>query len=85
MSSFTVHDLDPEVAKLLRQRARAEGTSVNRVVKRLIEEALGVRPSARQKHRKDFEKLCGAWSKAEADEFDRAVADLQQVDPEDWR
>ncbi len=84
MSSFTVHDLDPVVAKLLKQRAKAEGLSVNRTVKKLLEEALGVRPAG-QKHRRDFEKFCGMWTKEQADEFDRAVGDMQVVDPADWR
>ena len=85
MSSFTVHDLDPTVARLLKQRARAEGTSVNRAIKRILEEALGARPASRQKNRKHFEKFNGMWSKAEADAFDREVADLQRVDLSDWR
>lgn len=84
MSSFTVHDLDPLVAKLLKQRARAQGTSINRTIKRILEEALGVRPS-NQKHRMHFEKLSGRWSKAEARAFERAVADMDVVDPADWR
>jgi len=84
MTSITIHDLDESVALLIRQRARAEGASLNRTIKRLLEEALGVRP-ATQKHRKQFEKFCGIWSKAQAAEFARAVADLGTVDPSDWR
>ena len=84
MSSITIHDLDKSVAELIRHRARAEGTSLNRTIKRLLEEALGVRPS-RQTHRKDFEKFCGAWTKAQAVEFDRTLAELEKVDPADWR
>lgn len=85
MSSFTVHDLDPTVARLLKQRARADGTSVNRTIKRILEEALGARPASRQKNRKHFEKFSGMWSMAEADAFDRAVADMNQADASDWR
>lgn len=85
MSSFTVHDLDPMVARLLKDRARAEGTSINRTIKRILEEALGVRPVARQKHRAHFEKFLGKWSRAEAEAFDRAVSDMGAVDPRDWK
>ena len=84
MTSITVHGLDDAVAKLIKQRARAEGTSVNQTVKRLLEEALGVKPAPR-KHRAELEKFCGMWSKAQAEEFERAVADLGKVDPGDWR
>ncbi len=84
MSSITIHDLDETLATLIRARARAEGISLNKTIKRLIEEALGVK-TTRCKHRKDFEKLCGMWSKAQVAELDGAVADLGRVDPADWR
>ena len=84
MSSITVHDLDETIAGLIRAKARAEGKSLNQTIKRLIEEALGVKP-VNQKHRKDFEKFCGMWSKAQAAEFNAATADLERVNPEDWR
>ena len=84
MSSFTVHDLDPLVARLLKERAKTQGASINRTIKRILEEALGVRPSS-QSHRKHFEKLSGKWSKAEARAFEREIADMDVVDPADWR
>ena len=84
MSSLTIHDLDEQVARLIAQRARAEGQSLNRTVKNLLEEALGVRPAA-QKHRKHFEKFCVMWTKAQAAEFDRAVKDFDAVEPGDWK
>jgi hypothetical protein len=84
MTSITIHNLDDSLAVLLRAKARADGTSLNATIKRLLESALGVRPSA-AKHRKDFEKFCGMWSKAQAAEFDKAVADSEKVDPADWR
>lgn len=84
MTSLTIHDLDDSVARLLRQRAKAEGLSLNRTIKRLLEEALGVKPRP-GKHRSDFEKLCGTWSRAELDEFERVTAAQRKVDPRDWR
>jgi hypothetical protein len=84
MASITIHDLDEHVATLLRERARRDGTSLNKTIKRLLEGALGVRPVAAA-HRKDFEKFCGVWSKAQAAEFSRATAELDEVDPRDWR
>lgn len=84
MSSLTIHGLDETLASLLRAKARAEGTSINRLIKRLLEEALGVKAS-RGKHRKDFERFLGMWSKAQAAEFDKATEDFDEVDREDWR
>jgi len=84
MSSVTIHNLDEPLARLLRARARAEGLSLNQTVKRLLEEALGVKRTP-SRHRADFEEFCGIWSKEEADAFDRRVSDFEQIDPEDWR
>lgn len=84
MISITIHNVDESLAKLLRARAQADGTSLNQTIKRLLEGALGVKPFPAN-HRKDFEKSCGMWSKAQAAELDRATADLEKVDPQDWR
>jgi hypothetical protein len=32
----------------------------------------------------DFEEFRGAWSNAEADAFDAALAEMRQVDAADW-
>jgi hypothetical protein len=84
MSSITIHDLDNTLAALVRARARAEGRSLNHTIKRLLEEALGVKVT-RHKHAKDFEKFCGMWSKEQAAAFRESISDLEQVDARDWR
>ncbi len=84
MPSITIHDLDQHVATLIRERARRDGTSLNKTIKALLENALGVRPVSAV-HRKNFEKFCGTWTKAQAAEFERATADFDEVDPRDWR
>lgn len=83
MASVTIHDLDDSVAKLIRERARLEGLSVNKMLKRLLEEAVGVKPSTT--HRKHFERFCGMWSKAQLAEFEKATAELEKIDASDWR
>ena len=83
MPSITIHDLDDALATLIRARARDEGTSLNQTIKRLLESALGVRPPA-PTNRKHFEKFCGMWSKAQANEFAKATKDFERVDPRDW-
>lgn len=84
MHSFTIHNLDKPLATLLKARAREQGVSVNQFVKGLLEQALGVKP-APSKNRKHFERLLGAWSKAEKAEFDRAVSGFEQVEASEWR
>ena len=85
VTSFTIHDLDDTLEKALRARARSEGSSLNKTVKKLLEQALGFRPAQADLHRADFEAFHGAWSKDEQAEFEAATADLGVPNPEDWR
>lgn len=84
MKSISVHGIDDETEKIIGERAKSEGKSVNRVVKELIAKALGLgeRPSD---NRAEFADLCGVWTEEEAAEFAECVADLGAVDEKDWR
>jgi plasmid stability protein len=83
MKSISIHGIDKETEQKLGERAKKEGTSVNRIVKELIAKALGIgeRPPD---NRSDFADLCGVWTPAEAEEFIRETADLETVDEKDW-
>ncbi len=84
MNSFTIRKLDESVAQLPKARAREQGLSVNQLVKRMIEQALGVRPTP-SKHRSHFEKLLGSWTKRERAGFDKRVSDFKRVEAADWQ
>jgi hypothetical protein len=57
--------------------------SLNQLVKRLLEQSLGLRPS-QHPHRKSFEAFFGVWSKDELRRFERATEDFDKVE-EDGR
>jgi len=84
MKSISIHGIDEETENKINERAKSEGKSVNKVVKELISKALGPGegPSIRRPH---FADLCGVWTKAEAAEFLASLADIETVDPGDWR
>jgi plasmid stability protein len=84
MKSITVHGVSEEAAELLRQRAKNEGRSVNKVMKELIDQSLGL-GSGKTDNRAAFMEFCGVWTEEEAKAFLDAVADLEQVDEADWR
>lgn len=85
MKSITIHNVDDQLAALLQRRAEEAGTSVNRTVKRLIEQALGLKPLPEGSNRREFEAFLGTWSDEELSRFSAATADLERVDDEDWR
>jgi hypothetical protein len=85
MKSITIHGVDDVLAARLKQTAERWGTSMNRTVKRLLEEALGMKPRPPGHNREQFEGFCGAWSGDDLAEFQRATADFERVDDGDWQ
>ena len=84
MKSITIHGIDDPLAELIQSRARSEGLSVNKTVKKLLEEALGVKPQSMGKYRSDFEEFCGIWSESDLNEFQEKTKDLRIIQDEDW-
>jgi hypothetical protein len=85
MKSITIHGLDETVARLIEARARAEGQSLNKIIKNLLEQSLGIKPTAKDLHGEDFMEFLGVWGKKDKKEFERACQTLRTVDEEDWR
>jgi hypothetical protein len=77
--TISLRNLPEEVEKAILETSRREGISLNKATLRLLQASL--RKPARNS---DFEEFFGAWSPAQADEFDSALAAMRQVDPADW-
>lgn len=80
MKAITLRNLPEPLARTIRQRAAAEGISLNRAVIKVLEERLRLEP---QHH--DLDDLAGSWSEAEAREFDQALLEQRTIDPELWK
>jgi len=80
--TLSIHDLDPDVERRIRDEARRTGQSINRTLKRLLAEAVGC-SAARPRKREDFSEFCGIWTEEEAREFEEAIADQEEIYPED--
>lgn len=85
MKSITIHDLDDSLEALIQEKARAEGLSLNKTVKMLLRQALGLAPGGNGDKKADFTEFCGVWTEAEEAEFERNTKDLREVDPRDWQ
>ena len=84
MKSITVHGIDERTEKLIKKRAKSEGKSVNKVMKGLLAEALGIDKN-KQDNREEFLDLFGIWTEEEGKQFFEAIKDLETVHPEDWK
>ncbi len=87
MGTISIHGLDPELERVLRERARGRHESLNRTIKEALALGLGSERSEERRHhvREMFSEFLGAWDEEEARAFDRTTAELRRVDPEDWR
>ena len=85
MKSITIHGIDDPLAKLIKSKAQSEGLSINKTVKKLLEESLGVKPRNKGINRSDFEEFFGIWSELERIEFEDRTDELRNVNYEDWQ
>jgi hypothetical protein len=85
MKSITIHGVDDQLAGRLQREAEAAGASMNRTVKRLLEEALGMKPRPRDRNRAQFEAFLGVWTRDELSSFQHETADLEKTDGGDWQ
>jgi plasmid stability protein len=84
MKSITIHGLDEEMSERLARAATREGLSLNRTVKKILREALGINTSPSTDHRADFEDLFGTWTDAETAAFNKRVREFGEIDREEW-
>jgi hypothetical protein len=84
MKSITIHGIDKETEKLIKKRAKSEGTSINKIVKRLLAKALGI-DKDRHDNREEFLDLFAIWTEEDEKHFFEAIKDLEQIHPEDWK
>jgi len=84
MKSITIHGLDDPLDTLIRQRAKKNKTSLNKTIKQLLAEALGLKQDDQDNNNKDFQDLSGVWTKKEAIEFIKNTEDFEKIDEADW-
>jgi hypothetical protein len=84
MKSITIHGIDKETEKLINERAKSAGSSVNRIVKELLAKALGL-DKDKVDHRDELLDLFGVWTEEDERQFLEAVRELEVIRAEDWK
>jgi hypothetical protein len=85
MKSITIHGLTDQLDRLIRKRAKKHGTSLNKTIKRLLEESFGINKQQKSDHREDFMDLFGIWDKAEKKKFNDRIKDFDTIDEVEWQ
>ncbi len=84
MKSITLHKLDDETESRLDELSKQEGLSLNRLIKRLLRESLGLERQV-VNNRDDFASFCGQWTEAEKTEFDKSTEVFSEIDDDVWK
>ena len=83
MKAITLRNLPPELALRIEQEAKRSGASLNATVICLLQQALAPEAAAQAPQRfHDLDHLAGTWTKEEADEFDKYLAESKRIDVE---
>ncbi len=80
MANISLRGLDSPTLSRIKSNARRRGVSVNR----LIVETLQQQYSGSGTAFDDLDALAGAWTKAEAEAFDEAVAPFAEIETALW-
>ena len=84
MGAITIRGIDETTARILKERARKEGTSVNAVLLKTLRESLGLEKRRRTVIYDDLDHLAGTWSEKDFIEFQKRIADFEVVDEKMW-
>jgi hypothetical protein len=86
LNSITLHNIPSSLYGLLKQKARRDGTSMNRTIQGLLAEAFGLHGGTGGKARKDvYDEICGSLPADEMARMLEAEKGFEGVDPGDWR
>jgi plasmid stability protein len=79
---YTIRNIPKEVDRALRRRAKQQGRSLNEVLLDALAVGAGVRSNGEAVKYRDLSDIAGSW--VEDPEFDKIMAEQDQVDPRDW-
>jgi len=83
VKSMSIHGVDRELARRIREKSAEYGLSVNRTMKKLLGESLGL-DNEKSKPSGEFDDLCGALPRRVGEELAALLSEMDMVDPEDW-
>ncbi|MBP1598830.1 MAG: hypothetical protein H6Q05_4207 [Acidobacteria bacterium] len=78
---YTIRGIPERLDARIRERAAEEGKSLNETVLQVLKAGLGF--GADQVRYDDLDDLAGTW--IHDPEFDRAVEEMDRIDPELWK
>lgn len=84
MSSITIHNLDHKLDCVLRKKANSQQLSLNKLIQKLLKQALGIDSKQNKKNTVYFKQFLGVWSGSDVKEFNRNTSGFEKIDREEW-
>lgn len=85
MKSMTIHKMDDLLLEAIKERADANGDSINAMIKKLLAEAVGLETTPGEiAGRNGYRRFLGLWTEVESSAFDKAIEDFEIIDTGDW-
>jgi hypothetical protein len=84
MKSITLHGIDKVLDERIQKKAAELGLSMNKTIKQLLSQSLGISRKTAETDRSEFLDLFGTWSEAEVKEFEEKTGDFEKIHPADW-
>lgn len=83
--NIIIHGLEEQLDKLIREKAKALNLSIDKTIKTLLNDSLGVESTnkSNEKREKEFMDLFGVWAKSDLDEFFSAEDELNALQAQD--
>ncbi len=86
MGSISIRNVDDQLAKKLKQRAKASKKSVNQLVLDILKRHLGLEKEKRYtRPYDDLDTLFGRWSEEDFKRIQNKVDDERRIDEELWK
>ncbi len=84
MKSITIHGLDGPLWSMLKAKSEFEGMSLNKTIKMLLENSLGIKPIKNMERYNEFKEFKNLWSDSDLLEFEENIKEFNKIDKEDW-
>jgi glucokinase len=82
--NITIHGIEASLYRRLEEQARRRGTSLNRTLKAILEDALGGGSRDARGAKNPFRDLCGTLTADAAAELLEREKQFERIDPEAW-
>jgi hypothetical protein len=84
LKTITLRNLPDTLARCIKQKSVEDRTSINRTVIGVLEQAFGLRRSGPTRNH-DLDRFIGTWTREETAEFEEALREQRQIDPDLWK